>query len=142
MIHQWHDGDRSTHSAEPLPLTREQRWDLAGIFGAGLMSSAVIVAAAALSGPRPEPQPMAVRTAPAAPVTITSTEILVPVSTPELQVVPASQPRVARTAPPRRPARVTAKKEQSPKPGKLTRLLAGDGRYSVKPFPTIHDGPR
>ena len=159
MIHQWPDEGHDTREAAPVRLTREQRCDIAGIFGAGLMSSAVIVAAAMFPGPEAAPDaspgPASLHAAassqPAAapapvtsppPVTSTPTQSTARVSTLELRNDPAPQPRVARLQTPARPVRAAAKPDDDPVTRKLTRFFTGDGRHTVKPFPTIDEDDR
>lgn len=158
MIHQWPDNGHDTRDAAPVSLTREQRWDLAGIFGAGLMSSVVIVAAAILpnpdGAPDPVPDPAPVHAGASAPPTVVPAltrsapavalapaPIAPKVSTSELRDDVAPQPRVARLEEPARPIRATDQGDD-PVSRKLTRFLTGDGRHTVRPFPTIDEGGR
>lgn len=72
-------------------------------------------------------------------VTVKAVEIMAPVTMPDLQALPPVV--LARAAPAPQPRPIRAIAEVSPKPepphSRLTRLIVGDGRYKVQPFPTV-----
>lgn len=137
-----------SNAPQPSPapatqLSRAQKWDLARMATAGLVT--VVALAWLIPGETRQAtagQP-AGREAEAAPrVTIRTTEIVVPV-TPERRPEPAQPQRAAARAPratmmaASRPAAAAPEPEPDPVARRLARLITGDGRYEVRPFPTV-----
>ena len=134
------------------PLSRRQKWDLGLLFLAGLISTALFSAPLLLPAPAP-PQSASVLSDPIAAggavQIMTELEDAV-VTWPEM--AEASSER--RFAAPRRVSRglkdrsgleepgIVAARVNTPLVRKLGRLVAGDGRYIVRPFPTIEPEQR
>jgi hypothetical protein len=136
MTHNWLDEGHAEQKTAPVHLTRGQWLDLAGIFVAGVVSSGFIVAAM-LPVVFPRPSAAAKKSAVPAPVTIEATYVTAAITTPTLASTPA--PRLRSVAPSTPPPRVAARVKEQPVTRKLARLLTGDGRHSVSPFPRIED---
>lgn len=135
--------EQSGHTGgERVPLSRRQRHDLLALTAAGITSAVFFVTPVVLfhitpakaTGIQAEP-----RTPPASTpvrVQIISTDITAAVSTPALQSSRAVSPAVRRSPPPR-PRRVLASaRTRVPLGRRIARLLAGNGSYSVRPFPS------
>ncbi len=138
MTHNWLDEGHAEQNAAPVRLTRAQWLDLAGIFVAGLVSSGFIVAAM-LPVVFPRPAASAKKSAVTPRVTVSSTYVTASLITPTFESAPA--PRLRSTSRPSStpPSRDTARAKEPPVTRKLARLLTGDGRHSVNPFPRIED---
>jgi hypothetical protein len=110
--------------------------------GAGALSTALIIAAM-LPSARPQNEVRVDEESIEPPVRIAETYVAAAVSTPELRSTAAPRPRTSQvpTAGPRLArASVTASAsstKEAPISRKLTRFLTGDGRHTVRPFPTI-----
>lgn len=129
------------------PLSARQRWDLGLLFAAGLVSTTLFVSPLLIPE---EPQlvaeqPKAARAA--APVQIVSALHEAVVTVPQVAAPAAayvnrrralSRP-VSYQLPREMPA---ARRSNPPLVRKLGRLVAGDGRYTVRPFPTVEPDPR
>ena len=133
-------------------LTSVQKWDLMGMTVAALISVGLLSAPILMTRPAFSQRPAAVDAAAQAPVTVVTTLV-------EAKVTPARVParrvtRVAQrarqrnqpiaiaqpivTAQPVAIAKTVAAPPVSRKPlSRLARLVAGDGSYSVRPFPTV-----
>lgn len=140
-------------TAEDVPvqraLSRRQKWDLGLLFAAGLLSTALFTVPLLL----PPPQSASVQSEPIAaggPVQpVQNVQIVtalheVVVTVPEVREASADQRRsgarrVAR-APEWRP--IVVARANTPLGRKLGRLVAGDGRYVVRPFPTVDQEQR
>jgi hypothetical protein len=150
MIHQWPDEGRAAGAAAPVRLSRAQWLDLAGMLAAAAVSSAIIVAAMLSDSALPPVAPLA-RGAVHSPVLIAASYIDAPISTPPLRSTRAPR-RAAALAPVALPARTVlaearvaqdgGRSKEMPVSRKLTRIFTGDGRYSVRPFPTVGDEQR
>jgi len=141
-------------TAEDVPvqraLSRRQKWDLGLLFAAGLLSTALFSAPLLLPAP---PQSASVLSDPIAAggsvQILTELEDAV-VTWPEMAEVSSER----RFAAPRRVSRglkerggleapgIVAARVNTPLVRKLGRLVAGDGRYIVRPFPTIEPEQR
>ena len=129
-------------------FSRAQRWDLARMTAAALVSTGFFAAPVMLSQRTPAPvQPASVAApAPALPddrVQLVTTDVVAGVSTPRLEL---RTPRVARAAAAPRPrprvVRASDKLAERTFGRRVVRLLAGDGRYTVRPFPTVQSASR
>lgn len=118
-------------------FSRAQKWDLLRMTAAALVSTGFFAAPVMFSDrghaiPTPAAAPSAQR------VELATTDVIATVTTPDLQL-PA--PRVVRAAAATRSRpraqRTSGKLAQNLFPGRVARLIAGDGRYAVRPFPTI-----
>jgi hypothetical protein len=71
-------------------------------------------------------------------VELVATDVVATVTTPQLRLPAARVVRtVNATQPPARARRTSGKLPQNPFPRMFARLIAGDGRYAVRPFPTV-----
>lgn len=129
-------------------LSRAQKWDLVRISAAAVASLAFFATPALLPPLTPAvPAGPVLEAQATARVSVVTTEIAVPVI-----AVSQSTPVPGRSVPPgykaraRRVAQPRARLAETPAPvvasaagfaQKLGRAIAGDGRYSVRPFPTV-----
>ncbi len=119
-------------------FSRAQKWDLFRMTAAALVSTGFFATPVMFSD-RGHAVPTPAVAAPAAQrVELVTTDVIATVTTPELQL-PA--PRVVRAAAATRSRpraqRTSGKLAQHLFPGRVARLIAGDGRYAVRPFPTV-----
>ena len=125
-----------------LPFSRAQRWDLFRMTAAALVSTGLFAAPVVMSTRTRVIAPIAA-SVPADRVQLVTTDVVAPVTTPELQVlhprivraasVPGARPRAVRAA--SRPADRTLSR-------RVALIIAGDGRYAVRPFPTVDTADR
>ena len=132
-----------------LRLSQAQKWDLLRMSGAAVVSTVFfgipifmarpeLVPAVARSEARP------VDTPPPADVSVLVSEIVAPVTTPAWEGLPA---RISPRAPSRRHVASTTLQSRDRRPlvsaqgrplaRRLGRLLAGNGRYEIRPFPSL-----
>jgi hypothetical protein len=142
MTHNWPDTGHVAQDAAPVRLTRAQWWDLAGIFTAGVVSSGLIVAALLpIVMPRPPARGKVAASRPA--VKVASMFVEASITAPALAsaspATPAPRPRVVRAASNSRPPETTASRTSQPVTRKLARLITGNGRHAVRPFPIVED---
>lgn len=128
----------------PRQLSSRQRWDLGLLFAAGLVSTTLFVSPLLIPE---EPRLVAEQPEPAgagAPVQIVSALHEAVVTVPQV-AAPYGNKRRALSRPVsyqlhrELPA---ARRSNPPLVRKLGRLVAGDGRYTVRPFPTVEPDPR
>jgi hypothetical protein len=134
--------DRSENRMDESPtphvhFSRAQKLDLFRMTAAALVSTGFLAAPVMLSERGASALPAAeAKTAPR--IELVTTEVVATVTTPELQ---RPAPRVVRAAstPRPRPHFQRASTRTTPRlfTRKVARLIAGDGRYSVRPFPTV-----
>lgn len=156
MIHEWPTDAPKPPAAPALRLTRSQRWDVARIATAGIVTVAalggsawlitcqgdqasahgVASAASVESVPVEAPVPSA--------VTIQISDVRVPVIVDERPAVRAPRPVARQVRPVGTTAAVTpARKSDDPSLSRrVARFITGDGRHEVRPFPTVPDGHR
>jgi hypothetical protein len=129
-------------------LTPAQKWDLLRMSGAAVVSTVFFGIPMFIA--RPEVVPAVARsearaadTRPAADVSVLVSQTVAPVTTPALEALPS---RVALRVPSRRVASATLQSRErrqlpsasgKPLARRLGRLLAGSGRYEVRPFPSL-----
>ena|SRR6266508_3280142 len=130
-------------------FTQAQKWDVLRMSGAAVVST--VFFAIPMFVARPELIPAVARsearptdTRPAAEVSVLVSETVAPVATPAWDTLPA---RVALHVPSRRSVasdplhsrdrRPLASGSGRPLGRRLGRLLAGSGRYEVRPFPSL-----
>jgi hypothetical protein len=130
-------------------LTRAQKWDLLRISGAAVVSTVFFGIPMFMA--RPEIGPAVARsdarpadTRPSADVSVLVSEIAAPVTTPAWEARPArvtllvpSRRHVASVTLQARDQRQLASASGRPLARRLGRLLAGSGRYEVRPFPSL-----
>lgn len=155
MIHEWPTDAPKPAAGPPIRLTRSQRWDLARMATAGIVTVAAlggsawlitcqgdqasghgIAAAASVASVSIEPSAFSA-------VTIQVSDVRVPVivdERPERAPRPvAHRARPAGTRAAVMPVRVSEDPSLS---RRVARFLTGDGRHEVRPFPTVPDGDR
>lgn len=134
-------------------LSRGQKRDLCGMTVLAVISTGFFVMPILLI-PAAKPPSPSTRSLPAERVAVVATEVMAPVTPYTLAPQPMS--RVAQhtsgTRFPSRPqARVRCASLEAPRltaqnrtalPGKLARFIAGDGRYQVRPFPSVEPAER
>jgi hypothetical protein len=143
-----------------LRFTQAQRWDLLRMSGAALVSTIFFAVPMFVSRPdsahlQEKPTSVADKSAragtqPAAPrdteVSVVVSEAVAQVTVPAFEGSPIAAPRPARVtrhprrieAPPRVDQRADAERTSTtPLARRLGRLIAGTGRYEVRPFPTV-----
>src|SRR3954454_9328789 len=143
--------DSGPTELETIPLSRRQRRELVELVAAGVMSAAFFALpvvmvrdtfASKSVSPPPVPEarqaPRAVRATDLASVQVVTTDVAVPISSPELQAAaPAVVHAVRWNSPPRSRRPVAA---LSPRPSlgrRIARLFIGDGTHTVQPFPSV-----
>lgn len=126
------------------PLSRRQKWDLGLLFAAGLVSTALFSAPLLLSAPPLSASVQPVPIAAGGPVQIATALQEAVVTVPELRAASADQRRAVAQRVARAPTQraVVIARASTPLVRKLGRLVAGDGRYVVRPFPTIEPEQR
>jgi hypothetical protein len=144
------------HPAEAPNLSQGQKRDLFGMTVLAVISTGFFVTPILLTPAATPPSPSA-RSLPAERVAVVATEVMAPITPYTLAPEPMS--RGARHAsgtrfPSRPHARVRrasststgtprlAAGNRTPLPGRLARLIAGDGRYQVRPFPSVEPAQR
>jgi hypothetical protein len=143
-----------------LRFTQAQRWDLLRMSGAALVSTIFFAVPMFISrpdSPRLPDTPASLSSAapdtatqPVAPrnneVSVVVSEAIAQVSVPALEGLPVTAPRPVRItryprridATPRADQRADAERSTgAPLARRLGRLIAGTGRYEVRPFPTV-----
>lgn len=126
------------------PLSARQRWDLGLLFAAGLVSTTLFVSPLLIPE---EPRLAAEQPEPAravAPVQIVSALHKAVVTVPQVAAPHGNKRRaLSRPVSYQLPAEMpAARRSNPPLVRKLGRLVAGDGRYTVRPFPTVEPDPR
>ena len=130
-------------------FTQAQKWDLLRMSGAAVVSTVFFGIPMFIA--RPEVVPAVARsearaadTRPAADVSVLVSQTVAPVTTPALDALPpgvglhvSSRRRVASAALQSRQRRHLASASDRPLARRLGRLLAGSGRYEVRPFPSL-----
>lgn len=119
-----------------------QRWDLLRMTAAALVSTGFLATPVMLSDPRHAALPVPAEAAAAPRVELVTTTVIATVTTPELQ---RPAPRVVRAVatsrlhsrPAIRLQRASARQTPGVFTKRVARLIAGDGRYAVHPFPTV-----
>jgi hypothetical protein len=142
-------------AGDGLHLSRAQRWDLARICVAALASAAFFSSPFLLSRD-PLPAADAAVSAPSIPIeraspphaldriAIVTTDLVVPVRAVLMEsvhrsAIPEPRPVTVRAS----TTRTTARPEDRSLPRRLGRAIVGDGRYTVRPFPTLDaNGPQ
>jgi hypothetical protein len=148
MIHEW-PPTRLRNRPRPAPaptLSRSQKWELARIATAGLVTVCALAGTAWMiacqSGQAAADRVRAPRADVPARVTIQTAEIVVPVVAdeaprPAVRPPTATAPRGATANATRRaPSTTTAAKSEG-LPRRVARFITGDGRHEVRPFPTV-----
>ena len=123
-------------------LSARQRWDLGLLFAAGLVSTTLFVSPLLIpEQPQLTAQP---ETSPAvAPIQVVSALHEAVVTAPQLAAPYARRRTLSRPVSYQLPREQPAARRSSPPLAKkLGRLVAGDGRYSVRPFPAVEPEPR
>jgi hypothetical protein len=124
-----------------LLLSRAQKWDLVRMGGAAVLSTVFLGLPLALS--QPDTRTTFAADAAAATeqhVVVVAQDLAAPVATPELSPVrPLLRRSRSRSAPRPQPTASAPSRNTSFR-GRLARVFAGDGRYSVRPFPTVGTG--
>ena len=125
-------------------FTRAQKWDLLRISGAAVVSTVFFGVPMFIARPLPEivrSEKRTVAPRPAGEVSVVVSETVAPVTTPGWEARPAG---AVRQMPSRRhtaSATVRSRRPVASASGtalvRLGRLLAGSGRYEVRPFPTL-----
>jgi len=139
-------------SGRGLQLSRAQKWDLLRICLAAMASAAFFSAPFLLSGPPPTP-PAPMAGAPSLPVeqaagvqdapdriSIVTTDISVPLTRGLVRPVALRSPRPAAHPSSSDASRERRRASAEDAPGvaqRIGRAIAGDGRYAVRPFPTL-----
>jgi hypothetical protein len=155
MIHEWPSHAAPEEPGRPVPqLSRAQKMDLARMAAACLLSLAALGGAAwvfACHDDRRHNERADLHLGlPAPVVTVRTTDVIAPETTPELRAAgaaTAAEPRAgsagrvaaapsasAQRAEPRRRA---AAVEPGSLPRRVARIITGDGRHDVRPFPTV-----
>jgi hypothetical protein len=124
-------------------FSRAQKWDLFRMTAAAVVSTGFFAAPVVFSDRNDAAPPAAVAPAaePQQRVELVTTDVIATATTPELQL-PSSR-RVARAGPATRShprvqrASLRLAHNQKRFPRRVARLIAGDGRYTVRPFPTV-----
>jgi hypothetical protein len=149
MLHEWPPHARAEPSSRPAPaptLSRSQKWELARIAAAGLVTVCALAGTAWMVVSQSNQAAVnraELPRADAAPrVTIQTSEIVVPVITddgPRAAVQPptAAAPRRAAANSTRRAASTTTAAKSDRLPQRVARFITGDGRHEVRPFPTV-----
>ena len=133
---------------EPIPLSRRQRRDLVELVAAGVMSAVFFALPVVMvrdtfapkSVPPPAPEatraPLAVRAPDVAAVQVVTTDVVVPISSPELQAAAPAVVHAVRWTP--RSRRTVPAVSPRPSLGRrIARLFVGDGSHTVQPFPSV-----
>ena len=141
-----------------MRFTQAQKWDLLRMSGAAVVSTiffgvpmfvgrpdaARVPTLAGHEQPAPVSPDLPLATEPA--VVVVIAEAVAQTTTPMLASPPPAAPRTRTTTPPRQTLAVAGAARQpapvasssvKPLAKRLGRLLAGTGRYEVKPFPTV-----
>ena len=130
-------------------LTQAQKWDLLRMSGAAVVSTVffgipMFIARPELAPPVTRIDDRAADARPAADVSVQVSETVARVETPVLAAPPqrvglrgASHRSVASAALESRRRRPVAPASDRPLARRLGRLLAGSGRYEVRPFPSL-----
>ena len=139
--------EQSGHAGgERAQLSRRQRHDLLKLTAAGITSAIFFATPVVLfhntpasSARAPEGQATAAASTPAnvPNVQIVTTDVAAAISIPALQSSRAVSPAVRRSPPPRPRGALASARTRTPLGRRIARLLAGDGSYTVKPFPTV-----
>jgi hypothetical protein len=126
-------------------LTHAQKWELLRMSGAAVVSTVFFGIPMFMA--RPELVPPGARpadTRPTADVSVLVSETVAPVTTPALEALPSrtglhvpARRRVAHATLQSRAQRQLASVPGKPLARRLGRLLAGSGRYEVRPFPSL-----
>jgi hypothetical protein len=133
-----------------IPLSGRQRRDLVELVAAGVMSAVffalpvVMVRNTFGSKSLPPAVPAAGEVTPAVPIAdavsvrVVTTDVAAPISSPELQAAAPAVVHAVRWRTPPRSRRVVAAVAPRPSLGRrIARLFAGDGTYTVQPFPSV-----
>jgi hypothetical protein len=145
--------DTITLQEPPMPsdvrLTQAQKWDLVRMSGAAVVSTVffgipMFIARPEIAPPVGRSDARAADARPAADVSVLVSETVAPVEAPALEALPQrvglhgpSHRRVASaTLEPRRRRQLAPASDRS-LARRLGRLLAGSGRYEVRPFPSL-----
>lgn len=141
--------DSGPTELETIPLSRRQRRDLVELVAAGVMSAVffalpVVMVRDTFTSksvpPAPEQShaPRTVRAADPASVQVVTTDVAVPISSPELQAAAPAVVRAVRwNAPPRTRRTVPAVLPRPSLGRRIARLFIGDGTHTVQPFPSV-----
>jgi hypothetical protein len=152
MTHEWPTGSRPNPAERTPRLTAAQRWDVVRMATAGVVTVMALGGSAWFISNEEDPGSatgVAVAAEPPRPAPHLDDEVTVRTSdiVPRI-VVEERKPAKRSPAPPAaRPARlVTKSAAAAPQPqprtlgGRLARLITGDGRHAIRPFPTVPDG--
>jgi hypothetical protein len=142
--------DSGSTELETIPLSRRQRRDLVELVAAGVMSAVFFALPVVMvrdtftsrSVPPPAPEhshaPRTVRAADPASVQVITTDVAVPISSPELQSAAPAVVRAVRWNTPPRTRRTVPAVVPRPSLGRrIARLFIGDGTHTVQPFPSV-----
>ena len=141
------------HHAGTPNLSRGQKRDLFGMTVLAVISTGFFVTPIFLIPVAKPPSP-STRSLPVERVAVVATEVMAPVTPYTLAPQPMSRgaKHISGTRfPPRPHARVRRASLEAPRltarnrtalPAKLARLIAGDGRYQVRPFPSVEPAER
>jgi hypothetical protein len=130
-------------SAESSQLSHRQKRQLLELAAAGVLSVVFFAAPLFLirnvgvsTAPMPQVR-QSVESSAIPRVQIITTDVPAPVSTPALQAMRPTVPRMRQPAPVRPHGKVASARTRVPFGRRLARLFAGDGTHTVQPFPTL-----
>jgi hypothetical protein len=128
-----------------VQFTHAQKWDLLRMSGAAVVSTVFFGVPMFIARPERIPESRPAETRQAAEVSILVSETVAPVTTPAWEALPAKSAlptpsrrhHVARATAPSLPQRPVPSASGTTLARRLGRLLAGSGRYEVRPFPSL-----